>query len=241
MASTRSFDGASGLALCINNATYGVPDVRASASGTNVVVRTDPPGGSLSVSTANDTGTITAQAVELKVTLLNQNVVYSDAEIIVLTDNAIDWFNPANAAGSHAGWYYDLPGNGERVVNDVLIQGGAVIVVPTIPSDSPCSTGGDSIIFAMDACTGGRTTTATFDINGDGRVDAGDLINIGTVSNPIWVAPTGMRRTGLWYTPAVLNISGSAWDRLFFSTSNAGTEDEIIAGEQIGIYYWRNW
>jgi hypothetical protein len=93
----------------------------------------------------------------------------------------------------------------------------------------------------MDACTGGRTTTATFDINGDGRVDAGDLINIGTVSNPIWVAPTGMRRTGLWYTPAVLNISGSAWDRLFFSTSNAGTEDEIIAGEQIGIYYWRNW
>jgi Tfp pilus tip-associated adhesin PilY1 len=240
-ASTRSFNGASGLALCINNATYGVSGVRASSAGTNVVVRTDPPGDTLNVSTANATGTITAQAIDLKVTLLNQNLVFSNSEILVLSDNPIDWFDTAFGTGMHVGWYYDLPGNSERVVNDVIIQDGKVIVVPTIPSDSPCSTGGDSIIFAMDACTGGRTSAAFFDINGDLRVDGGDLINIGTASNPIWVAPTGLRRKGLWYTPAVLNIPGSAWDRLFFSTSNAGTEDEIIAGEQLGIYYWRNW
>ena len=147
----------------------------------------------------------------------------------------------ASFSGRHVGWYLDLPGSSERLVNDPMIRGGYVYAVPTIPSESPCKAGGDSIVYGLNACNGGQSNSALFNINGDDRVNSSDLINIGTPSNPIWVAPTGLKKSGLWYSPAVLGIEGTDTDRLYFSTSDANVETEQTAGEKLGFLYWRTW
>ncbi len=81
---------------------------------------------------------------------------------------------------SHVGWYFDLPENGERAVKDVRIASGKLIFTTNTPSSSPCVGGGTSQIWAVEACSGGRSTHAYFDLNGDGVIDERDYINIGT-------------------------------------------------------------
>ena len=177
-----------------------------------------------------------------KFRLLNQGVILSAGRFnLVLSDNPIDLFDPSNGPGQHVGWYFDLPGNSERLVNDVIIRGGILYAVPTIPSESPCEAGGTSIIYALNACNGGRAFDAVFDIDGDRRVNNADLINIGTAANPIWVAPTGLRRGGLLYSPAILTIPGTGTDVLHFSTSGGNLESEIAITEKLGFLYWRTW
>nr|MDJ0990596.1 hypothetical protein [Desulfobacterales bacterium] len=95
-------------------------------------------------------------------------------------------------------------------------------------------------IYAVSACNGGGGLTV-FDIDGDQRVNDSDLINIGTADNPVWVAPDGLKKSGIWYTPAVLSIPGSGMDVLYFSTSGGTVESEFTTGEKLGFYYWRTW
>jgi len=232
---------ASGLAKCINDLTYGLSGVTAEAAENKVVLRSMPAGDTISISPNNVNGTITVASEDLKASLLQQVVIYSDDKYIVVSDNPIEWFNPNNGTGRHVGWYLDLPGSSERLVNDPMIRGGYVYAVPTIPSESPCKAGGDSIVYGLNACNGGQSYSALFNINGDERVNNADLINIGTPENPIWVAPTGLKKSGLWYSPAVLGIEGTATDRLYFSTSDANVETEQTAGEKLGFLYWRTW
>jgi len=234
----REFLGTAGLLAAIEDATYGVPGVSVEVSPTQAILRTDPPGGTISVSAS---GGITRETVDLKVSLLNQGVIYQEGDLLVLSDNPIDLFDPSNGAGQHVGWYFDLPGTSERLVNDVIIRGGILYAVPTVPSESPCEAGGTSIIYALNACNGGRAFGAVFDITEDGRVNNADLINIGTAANPIWVAPTGLRRSGLLYSPAILTIPGTGTDVLHFSTSGGNLESEIAITEKLGFLYWRTW
>jgi len=233
----REFLGTAGLKEAIEDSTYGVPDVTVQVSPTQVILRTDPPGGTISISTG---GGITSDSVDLKVSLLSQNVVAEQGDYIVLSDNPIYLFDPANSQGYHVGWHFDLPGHSERLVNDVILRGGILYAVVSIPSESPCEAGGTSIIYALNACNGGRAG-AIFDINGDGEINNLDLINIGTAANPVWVAPTGLRREGLLYSPAILTIPGTGTDVLHFSTSGGNLESEIAISEKVGFLYWRTW
>jgi hypothetical protein len=236
--SLRRFTNAAALAECINNSTYGVSGARADGAGYLVSVRSDPPGSSLSVSVS---GGISVSDERIVAGLLEQYVVYHTDQLIVLSDSAVDWFSPSRNNGRHVGWYFDLQGNSERVINDILIRDGKAIVLATVPSSDPCTSGGHTIEFLVNACTGGRVAAAVFDINGDGRIDTHDLINIGSFANPIWVAPTGMKRGGIWYTPAILSKGRNGEDILYFSTSEGEIETELVAGEQLGMYYWRLW
>ena len=167
-------------------------------------------------------------------------MIYYQNDMIVLTDNPLDWFAPATNLGQHVGWYMDLPGHSERVINDVLIRDGKVIAVASVPSDSPCSTGGSSAVFVMDACTGGRIEDPVFDLNGDGLINEADLVNIGTTANPILVAPTGLVRTGMWYTPAILALPSGVADILYFSTSLGDVRTVLVDPENVGMFYWRS-
>ena len=234
----REFLGTNGLLTAIEDATYGVSGVSVEISPTQVILRTDPPGGTIALTSS---GGITNDSVDLKVTLLNQNVVFQSGDFIVLSDNPFDMFDPRTGDGQHLGWYFDLPGASERLVNDVILRGGILYAVVTIPSESPCEAGGNSIIYALNACHGGRADGAVFDINGDEMVNNADFINIGTAANPIWVAPTGLRRSGLLYSPAILTIPGSDTDVLHFSTSGGNLESEIAVTEKLGFLYWRTW
>jgi len=238
-AANGKFLGAAGLQAVLEDGTYGVLDINVETSPTQVILRSDPPGDTISVNAGS--GGITVDPVDLKVSLLKQYVTYSQGDYVVVSDNPIDLFDPRTGKGQHVGWYFDLPANSERLVNDVIIRGGILYAVPTVPSESPCEAGGTSVIYALDSCNGGRAFNAVFDINGDLRVNNADMINIGTAANPIWVAPSGLRRTGLLYSPAILTIPGSGTDVLHFSTSGGKLESEIAITEKLGFLYWRTW
>jgi len=117
-------------------------------------------------------------------------------------------------------------------------------VISSIPSSSPCASGGSSIIHALDATSGGRSLFAVFDISGpdgvpDGKIDEHDLVNIGSPDNPRWVAPTGLRREAMWYTPAILAVQDSDTDLMYFSTSEGDVQVQGIEGEKVGVFFWR--
>ncbi|MFH1984042.1 MAG: PilC/PilY family type IV pilus protein, partial [Pseudomonadota bacterium] len=191
---------------------------------------------------------LTEAAVGQNVTLLRQNQIAYVNKMRFMSDNTISWYRPGSAvpAGAirHIGWYFDLPAASERTIRDPLIRDGKAFMISSIPSDSPCSSGGTSVIHALDAGTGGRSASAVFDISGpegvpDGVIDEHDLVNIGTAEHPRYVAPTGLERQSMWYTPAVLPVKDSDVDIMYFSTSDGDVKLEKVEAEQTGMFYWR--
>jgi type IV pilus assembly protein PilY1 len=47
-----------------------------------------------------------------------------------------------------------------------------------IPDEDPCGTGRRGFLMDIDLLTGGRTSSAVFDLNDDGSFDEGDMINV---------------------------------------------------------------
>jgi Tfp pilus tip-associated adhesin PilY1 len=137
-----------------------------------------------------------------------------------------------------AGWYFDLPLDGERVMSDALIRQGKAIFVPYTPSQTPCGAGGDTVVMEVDAWSGGRTKTPIFDINGDLIIDRYDLVNIGTVDAPIWVAPTGLRYEGRLQPPAILRVPDQERERKYMSSSRGNIVMVDEKAVTVGVTYW---
>lgn len=82
-----------------------------------------------------------------------------------------------------SGWYIDLVSpvagdQGERMVTPNQFQGNLLLGTTRIPQASdPCNPSGKGWIMALDPFTGTNPSQAFFDINGDGRIDASDLID----------------------------------------------------------------
>jgi type IV pilus assembly protein PilY1 len=186
------------------------------------------------------------------ITLLEQT--QKDARIVngvylrTLSQNIPDWTAECDGNGlknpnpaANAGWYFDLPTPGERIIKDVMIRDGRIIYLTFTPNASPCSGGGDSMIHEADACSGGRLSYEAFDINGDRRIDQGDLIDIGLVDeegNAIMVAPTGLKRPGLLHFPVILRMPDDQREMKIFSSSAGTTETLFETAEKRGLYYW---
>ncbi|HRF61999.1 MAG TPA: PilC/PilY family type IV pilus protein [Candidatus Competibacter sp.] len=107
---------------------------------------------------------------------------------------AINW-------DTQKGWYLDLlqppsgTQQGERVTETALFTGGERVLFNTkIPSTDACSAGGSSWVMEIDATSGGRTTTETFDLNRDQMVNASDHSNFGSYSEKVVVS--GIQRLG---------------------------------------------
>lgn len=166
----------------------------------------------------------------------------------VMSDNMVDWYLPVehaefssnpNKTMKHAGWYFDLPANGERIVRDMTVANGKLIFTSTIPSNSPCKSGGTSYHWAVDACTGGRLGSAFFDLNSDERIDGYDYINIGSEAKPIWVAVSAIGVRGISPAVTVVDVVKNAYERLY-----SPDQDELatMLGNVHGtpITYWRD-
>ena len=182
-------------------------------------------------------------------TLLQQTQIFSGSastvdgsvsgnEYRVLSDNSIDWYSPDDDTGSHVGWYFDLPATSERAVQDVSVRDYILNAISTIPSSSPCGAGGNSMIMYIDACGGGQLDQAFLDINGDGKVNSKDMVNIGSDANPIWVVPSGVKKTGITYSPAVISLGGGL-AQSYFSNSAGSIQTETHADETKGIFLWK--
>ncbi len=172
-------------------------------------------------------------------TLLQQTIEYNLSDYVVITDNEIKYYNPSEGKGEHVGWYYDLPNGRERVVRDVMIRQGIAIVVSTIPSSSPCSSGGSSILYQIDACSGGRPDKPQFDLNNDGEYDEKDMYDVNGDDE------TGGENTGDDNVP----ITGKIFDQLLFEPTELGNRlylndssgninDEAVPEDPMGMSYW---
>jgi type IV pilus assembly protein PilY1 len=139
---------------------------------------------------------------------------------------------------AHAGWYFDLPENGEMMVGDVIIKDGKALVVSFTPEQTPCGYGGDSIYHQLNACSGGRTGAETFDVNIDGVIDDQDLINIGTVADPIWVTATGLQLAGRIQIPAALQLGSGNLEMNYLSSSTGQIKTVKTKGNKLGMIYW---
>ncbi|MDQ6638504.1 MAG: PilC/PilY family type IV pilus protein [Pseudomonadota bacterium] len=93
------------------------------------------------------------------------------------------------------GWYLDLPDSGERVVADARFRGGRAIFTSIVPDvSSPCAYGGSGWVIELDAMTGNRFDSATFDSNGDNVLTTADYISRSGVASQ--AMNTSARRIG---------------------------------------------
>ncbi|MBA4369106.1 MAG: hypothetical protein C0403_15870, partial [Desulfobacterium sp.] len=157
----------------------------------------------------------------------------------------------------HAGWYFDLPISGERVVTDPLVRGGNAIVISYIPDITPCSASGESVINEINAASGARLEESPWDIDENGTFDKpeydsdGNLVSEGdyliynstapdsttakgTVSahnaNPddySVIAPSRIKKPGRLMSPAIATIAPGE-ELKIMSSSTANAATENI-------------
>jgi Tfp pilus tip-associated adhesin PilY1 len=201
------------------------------------------------------------------VTVLGQTIPYqlnfNGYDLRIVSDNAADWTVTSldgtgtmcgdyggstscdpNGVGAHAdpirnvGWYLNLDGAGERVVSDVLVRDGTLIAISYIPSANMCGTGGNSWLWALDACAGARLTEPVFDVNDDGVIDDQDMVNIGTDADPIMVPPTGVMFGGRLQPPAIIILDDNR-EMLYMSSSKGEIELQLKKAAKLGMTFWR--
>ncbi len=163
-------------------------------------------------------------------TLLEQTVAEDTADWRILTDNTINYYNPLTEEGDHAGWYYDFYDDGERMVAAPQIRNNTVIYVTNTPKADPCVCGGSSILYQVDACSGGRTISPQFDINEDKKFNDSDRIS--TDDGPL--PPTGMKLEGTVYDPTAMPP-----DILLLTDSLGKITEVLVPPNPPGRCYWR--
>ena len=117
-----------------------------------------------------------------------------------------------------------------------MIRDGKAYIISFIPDTSPCSGGGNSFLYIIDACTGARLAASQFLI---GTVD--NLIQIGIDAEglPILVPPTGRAFTGTLHEPKIIRRPGTGLERLYMSDSTGVIEEQDVPAERRGVLFWR--
>lgn len=156
------------------------------------------------------------------------------AEIDVEPDGITDWRVTSSEGddlaykldwSTHKGWFMDLRYSGgteygEQVVRKPLIRNNRVIFVTTVPDGDPCGYGGSSWIMEVDANTGNRLPSSPFDVNGDGVIDASDLLDYGEDGT---IASGTRSKEGIVATPGILN-SPDGIERKYFSGTSGNID-----------------
>ncbi len=143
-------------------------------------------------------------------------------EVRVPSDEPVDY---AGAEGPRRyGWYLDLPAKGERVVSAPQVRGDLVFFSTVVPSQAPCAFGGRGWLMALRLVNGGRPEAPAIDLDGDGRVGPGDLVELleeeaDDDDRELEIAAPGGRRT----EPGLVAETAFRDDRAYLAGS--GTRD----------------
>ena len=160
---------------------FGTGRYVASADNTDVTPQTE-----YAVRDKNIGATVTL--AQLQQQTIKQVAVGGNGTSYRLTTHAVDPATDGVLAGDNAitrtaylatkmGWYMNLPTAGERAIGNARFRGGRVIFTTIIPNVSdPCEYGGNSWLMELDAITGNRFDTPTFDTNGDNNISSADVI-----------------------------------------------------------------
>jgi type IV pilus assembly protein PilY1 len=163
--------------------------------------------------------------------------------IVVVSQNSVCYAaTSTGCAGSSPlkkGWALDLlnpnyspPKNavGERVVSFPIVRQGIVLFSTLIPNPNECGLGGTSHLMTVGTLSGGASSTAPFDTNGNGVVDSNDLVTvtIGGVSST--VAASGVDLLiGIINTPTIIETS-FAKTSFASGSSGVGVEVPLVGG-----------
>jgi len=101
--------------------------------------------------------------------------------------------------------------------------------VSTIPSNSPCDAGGSSVIYKINACSGGRTSYPVFDVDDDGDIDDNDVIIL--LGVPVSVSAMKV--------PKGLLPPLTVGDKDIFPDTGGGRDPLPNVPPQQGMFYWR--
>ena len=138
----------------------------------------------------------------------------------------------------HVAWHLDLPTSGERIVSDLLVRDGNLVVVSYIPEGTMCGTGGSSWLMEFNACTGKNPSYPLFDVDDDGDVDDDDKVKITSGGVEKMVSHNGINFDGRLQTPAFV-IFGNNTEVLYMSSSKGKIETKRQKSARLGVVYWR--
>jgi Tfp pilus tip-associated adhesin PilY1 len=130
----------------------------------------------------------------------------------------------------HLGWYFNLPTPRERVVVNTDIRRGIAWIISHVPQETMCSAEGYSWIMAIDAASGGRTKTATFDANLDEKINTEDLVKIGTE----WVSVSAVKIEKRVYLPGRLRDKDT--EKLYFDVEKKPID---TLPPRLGVLIWQ--
>ncbi|MDW8322922.1 MAG: PilC/PilY family type IV pilus protein [Burkholderiales bacterium] len=184
-----------------------------------------------SVSSCNRNGVLQAQAFTHESTAHGHKVRVS-------SNNAVDYT-------SKLGWYLDLQppagsAQGERVVSAPLLRHGRVIFSSIVPSNSPCSFGGESWLIEVQATTGTRPQEPVLDLNNDGQFGSADKISV-TIDGILQTVPISAigSKVGLIKTPTVLFLTSNEAKLMSGSSGQIQRVGEATDPRRFGRISWQ--
>jgi Tfp pilus tip-associated adhesin PilY1 len=146
----------------------------------------------------------------------------------------------ADIGTCHAGWYYDLPLAGERIIGDLMLRDGRLAVISFRPDPDPCSTDASSFLMELNAFTGGSIPEILLDINQDGVIDEADAVVTGydVDGTPVRIPPAGIQIAGNIQPPANLRLNQLVEINYISSSTGAVHLLKSPAVKQ-GVIYWK--
>jgi type IV pilus assembly protein PilY1 len=146
--------------------------------------------------------------------------------------------DPTGLVPNDAGWYLDLDVyTGERVVSDVILRDGILIVIGFIPEQTFCGAGGESVFMELNAFTGGQLAGVQFDVHDDGSVGEDDYVEIEVNGEMIKVPPSGIKLAGNIQPPAIIKLNDKT-EKKYLSSSGGGIVEIAERAVKTGIAYW---
>ncbi|MGD8883309.1 MAG: PilC/PilY family type IV pilus protein, partial [Desulfobacterales bacterium] len=153
-------------------------------------------------------------------------------------DDGIQLPDPSDLVANNAGWYLDLDVYaGERVISDVILRDGVLIVIGFIPETSRCGSGGDSVFMELNAFTGGQLAGINFDIHDDGGVGEDDYVEIEVDGKMVKVPPSGIKLAGNIQPPSIIKLNETT-EKKYLSASSGGIVEITERAAKTGIAYW---
>jgi type IV pilus assembly protein PilY1 len=158
---------------------------------------------------------------------------YSNETHMVLSNNAMTWYPDKTDSGiSHVGWYFDLPKLGERIIANPSVREGKIFITTLMPAKSKCGVDGNSSIYILDACSGGRLSDPVFKENDE-------YIKI-TAPGLEPLPPSGIVLPAIVNNPVFLHNPEEQSDILIFGDlGNNVTLPSIEIKSEQGRYYWK--
>jgi type IV pilus assembly protein PilY1 len=104
-------------------------------------------------------------------------VAYSDLDVRTIINTGViqngfpvrTFESKQDLTAGKKGWYINLPGAGERIVQDSQVVANILITASMMPTGDACEVSGSGYINAVDAFTGTSAGSSFFDLNGDGK------------------------------------------------------------------------